>query len=121
VHKKFFVKDFWGRPQPWDIIFNAYFAGGIYKLLAMPFLWITSLTMIISCMKTMHPNGHPDSSGKQLVFGQVYISDMKLTRKLCDYIIKRNKLFGSWVAVINEYYKEPKHPTRLLIKKLTND
>jgi hypothetical protein len=115
-HKMFFIKDFWGRPQPWDIIWNAYFAGGIYRVFAYPFLWICTITMSITMMKTMHKNGHPDSSGKQLAFGQMYTSNMKITQWICKKLLYRNKLFGSWYSVVTEYYKNPDHPTRALMK-----
>jgi len=82
-----------------------------YPLAGIWFLWITSLFMIISCMRAA-----PDrTSGPLLCYVKARGANMKLTWWICK---KVNPM--GFLECFNTYYPEISHPIRLEAKKVFN-
>lgn len=115
-HKKFFVRGFFGRMQPWDVVFNLHVSGGLGRVLAFPFMWLVYLQFADTCQDTFR-KGILTTSGKQLAFGKIYGFDMRLGQKLCNRLIMGNDEFNGWKKVFEVYYSDPEHPIRRLIEE----
>ena len=62
------------------------------------------------------------TDGKILAFMRCKAFGMHKTFAICDYLIKKNKNFGSWEKVMEIYFRNPDHPFHTLIKiRSTND
>jgi len=87
--------------------------------LGLPFLWIASLCMIISCYqeyKVRNGNKILKTDGKLLAWMRCKSFGMHRTLKICTWLIERNPKFGSWNNVAKIYFREEGHPLRDLVK-----
>ena len=100
-----------------------------------PLLSIVSLANIWSCARTYkkHKAVQPDgsvlrwksltTSGKMLALTRNLGADLKLTQKICSWLIRRNPKFKSWTATAKLYFpltndKGENHPiVRLIAEK----
>ena len=110
----------WFHPR--DIVFFGYRK---YGALFFPLIWIVSLANIISCARTYKKSKdgskHLTTSGKLLAMVRNLSADMPLTQKICTYLIRRNKHFGSWENVARIYFPDQEgieHPVVTYIKRL---
>lgn len=90
-----------------------------HPILGLPFLWIASLAMIISCYQTYKVRGGVKivkTDGKLLTWMRCKSFNMPITFAICTWLIKRNPYFVTWNHVASIYFKNPKHPLRTLIK-----
>ncbi len=114
---KFFYDYWWRRWQPKHFIFFLYSCKWT-RILSLPWLWLMSLWFVGSCLNTKKTGGVLDTDGKILIF--LILSthpEFKLTRRMCNWAIKKNKLAGSWKKLFEVYYRDPKHPNRNMPKK----
>ena len=118
-HKQYFYRDWTHRIHPRDIGYYLYLRFGAKKYLS--FLLVpTIISMIISCRYYIEKNGYPATSTKLLTWLRIETLDMKITRKICTYMI--NKSFGSWYELFNIYFrKDQNHPIVIQAKKLYNE
>ena len=118
--------------QPQDIIWLAFAAGGIPRLLARPFMWFLALNMIYSSlrMKKLSDYGPLDTDGMILSFirmtsGSKYSWTLK---KAWEYI-QRNIECDLWCAIKNyssvgdDWYKlgKPTLPWRCVFRMYFNN
>lgn len=90
-----------------------------HPILGLPFLWIASLAMIVSCIQTYKVrNGKKiiKTDGKLLAYMRCKSFNMGITLAVCTYFIQRHEFFNSWNDVAKMYFKEEGHPLRELIK-----
>lgn len=114
---RFFYKYWWRRWQPKHFIFFLYSCRWT-RVLSLPFLWIMSLWFVGTCLNTKKTGNVLDTDGKILVF--LILSthpEFRLTTKMCNWAIKKNKLAGSWKKLFQIYYRDPKHPNRNMPKE----
>ena len=110
----------WFHPR--DIVFYGYMKHGFWF---WPLLPIVSLANIISCARTYkyyddRPEPHHrqlTTSGKMLAFVRNKSAGLKLTHKICTWLIKRNKHFGSWTKVAKLYFPNEGHPIPILMEE----
>ena len=104
----------WLHPRDLAFYFWAH-----HPLLGLPFLWIASLSMFISCYqehKVRNGNIILKTDGKLLAWMRCKSFNMRVTYKVCTWLIERNPKFGSWNNVAKIYFREEGHPLRELIK-----
>jgi hypothetical protein len=104
----------WLHPRDMSFYFYCH-----HPILGLPFLWITSLCMIVSCAQTYKVrNGNKiiKTDGKLSAWGKCQTYDMRLTYKICTWLIERNPVFGSWNNCAKIYFKNKEHPLRDLIR-----
>lgn len=125
--RKMFLGDYWknfpGQSHPRDFGFRMATKGGFWRVLAVPFLWITSVAMFISCFqdyKVRNENKILKTDGKLLAWLRCQALCMPITFKICSAIIRRNKEFGSWKRCFEMYFKVPQHPNRLFADRVYN-
>ena len=94
--------DFSRIMQPSAVLFSAVCAGHFY------FRPLLFLVLIYSCYVKKN-----ETSGRLKAWVMMNYGNMKITKYICNYIIK--KQFGSWDNVLKEYFKEEDHPIRQLI------
>lgn len=97
-------RDFKRTMQPSCILFTGYLAGN--KLL-LPLL---SLSLIYSCLSSKE-----ETSGKLKAWMMFKTAEMTYTEKMCNMIIKANRLFRGWNKVFKVYFNEVEHPIRKLV------
>jgi len=102
--------------HPRDIIFYGACANNIICKAMLPLL---SLICIISCLKTKkvrYQHGEKKvfihTDGKNLVLLRCKALKMKITFKICTYIIEKKEAFGSWAKIQDIYFRYPGHPLR---------
>ena len=87
-------------------------------------LWIPSFFMILSCYQTYKVRDGKKikkTDGKLLTWIRCQSTKMPLTFRLCTWLIKRNKEFGSWERVSSLYFKEEGHPIPELMRRWENE
>lgn len=82
-----------------------------YPLIGFWFLWITSIFMIISCLRAA-PNR---TSGPLLCYVKARGIDMKITWWICQKVIPM-----SFLNCFELYYPEPEHPIRVTAREVFN-
>ena len=90
-----------------------------HAILGLPFLWIASLAMIISCIqkyKVRDGKKFIKTDGKLLAYLRCRSFDMPITFAICSFFIRKHKYFNNWNDVAKRYFKEEGHPLRSLIK-----
>lgn len=105
------------RAHPRDIVMYGY---AKYPFLFWWLLWIPSICMIISCYQNYKVRGGRKiikTDGKILAFIRVKAFNMKITDRICTYLIKKNKFYGNWHEVFKRYFKETEHPLPELVKE----
>lgn len=112
--------------HPRDIVYYGYMRYGFWFY---PLLPIVSLANIISCARTWKKHKSVNfageaikwksltTSGKMLAFVRNKSAGLKLTHKICTWLIKRNKHFGSWTKVAKIYFPNEGHPIPILMEK----
>jgi hypothetical protein len=127
-HKRMYWKDLHKMLHPRDLIFYAWATGKWYSWLAFPFLWIVTLAFMVSCLTDykvrpglldrikMKLKGEDytkrkilKTDGKLLVWLQLSVFNMPITKRLCNWAIKNNKEFGSWEKCFKIYFDQT-HP-----------
>lgn len=106
--------DYWiYRTQPWNLAYYATLAYPILGLLLKPIIAIKHVSGVIDFTE----NDKTETGGKILGFVHLNILGMNLTKKLCEYILKKNTMFGSYQEVFDYYFKCEDHPNRVLFRK----
>ena len=95
------------RVHPRDIIFWRMLESSIFRFLAI----IPAIAMVISCFRSRE-----HTSSKLLAWSRLEIVNMPLTKRICDYLIKRTH--GSWSDVFAIYFKDTNHPCNVLARSL---
>lgn len=100
------------RVQPWNVAY--YFALAYPKLafLVKPIIALKHITGVINFTE----NDKTETGGKILGFIHLSILNMTWTKKLCERILKKNTMFGSYQGVFDYYFKHEKHPNREIWK-----
>ena len=113
-----FPVDWKHRCHPRDLIFYGFIRYTKTQNSLSTLFWLllpfVSLTMIISCLDTRKAgNGILRTSGKLLAWlrMEAFPEEFKLTKKICDYIIKRR--FGGWYEIFKIYFGEDHINTKL--------
>lgn len=104
--------NYWLHPR--DIAFYTYCHNKFLGSLLLP---IASIAMIISCLQDYkYRNGKRfvRTDGKLLAYLRCKKYKLNLTFWICDKIIKRKKLFGSWDKVFSIYFRNPEHPLNII-------
>jgi hypothetical protein len=124
-HRKIYYSNFIQRIHPRDILFYLYIRGGITKAIAFPFMFICSISMIISCFQSFkyrRIGGEMikiyKTDGKLLAWLRFNTVKMPLTKKICDYIIK--KKHKGWGHIFETYFGK-RHPNTMMAKRLYKD
>jgi len=129
----------WSIVHPRDWIYYGILNKNWLAYLLMPLL---SLIMIESCHKTykIRPTlfgrvkyrlthwfkKDPSirqfraTDGKLLSWVRFQALNMPITEKICNWLIRRNPVFGSWKNVFAIYFKDENHPIRKLSNLLDN-
>ena len=110
----------WFHPR--DIVYFGYMKYGFWFY---PLLPVVSIANIISCARTWkyyddRPEPHHrqlTTSGKMLAFVRNKSAGLTLTHKICTWLIKRNKHFGSWTKVAKLYFPNEGHPIPILMEE----
>lgn len=115
-------KRWWLHPR--DTVYWGYMK---YGWPFYPLLPVVSLANIWSCARTYKKSKdgkkHITTSGKMLALTRNLGADLKLTQKICSWLIRRNPKFKSWTATAKRYfpltdYKGANHPiVRLIAEK----
>jgi len=116
-HNNFFWYNWNRRVHPRDIVYYLSLRDDIVGTMAKPFLFITSIAMIVSCYQEYKiRNGRKilKTDGKILAFVRFNTISMPFTEKVCNWLIKNNPKFGSWENVFKIYFKNEDHPNRVL-------
>jgi len=100
--------------HPRDIVYYGYMKHGYWFY---PLLPIVSISNIISCARTWKDHEGIDhrtntvvkwksltTSGKMLAFVRNKSAGLKLTQKICTWLIERNPEFRSWTNVAKIYF-----------------
>lgn len=98
------------RVHPRDLIFYGYLK---YPWLFYWLLWIPSIAMIVSCMRTWKIRGPQKfiaTDGKLLAYFRCISANMGITFLICTWILKRKEYFGGWEVVFLRYFRDPEHP-----------
>ena len=110
------------RPHPRDIIMYGFAKGGVFKFIFLPFLWITSIAMIISCMQNYKIRNNQKflkTDGKLLAWMRCKAFNMRITWFICNLFIKYDDDFKNMGNVAEIYYGK-NHPITQLMKELDN-
>ncbi len=112
-------KRLWLHPR--DIVYYGYKKYGFWFY---PLLPVVSISNIISCYRTykVHPDGRKEvtTSGKLLALVRNLGADLRLTQKICTFLIKRNKNFKSW-GNVGKIYFGYRHPITRALRGLDGD
>ena len=118
VHKLIFGRT-WIHPR--DL---ALYAWNKYPFLMPLCAPIVSLGCIISCRRTWRTdkfgNQELTTSGKMLSLIKMISFDMKITLKICTWLINRNKMFRLWTNVASIYFSATGHPIPRLVNEWEN-
>jgi len=104
------------RMHPRDIAFYFYCK---HPVIGYPFIWITSLAMIISCARVwkVRPGFKAYSTdGKILALFRCIACDMELTYKICTWFLKRQPELTTWKKVIDYYFKADLYPDHPIVQ-----
>lgn len=108
-------RDFWLHPR--DL---AFYFWAKHPILGFPFIWIASLSMIISCIQKYKVRGNGNkiikTDGKLLTYMRCKTFNMSITFSICSFFIRHHKYFNNWNDVAVMYFKDVDHPLRKLIK-----
>ncbi len=104
--------------NPPNGIFYAWASGGLLGLLALPFLPISSIAMIISCLFTSYKeiNGVQvlETDGILLARLRFNTFNLSITKRICDFIIK--KKYGGYQKIFDTFYGQF-HPISIISKE----
>lgn len=118
-HKKMWLGDIKYLLQPSDVIFFMYATEGFLSFLAFPLLFISSIAMILTVFLTSYETINDqqvlNTSGKILTWLTINSFNLPITKKICDFIVK--KKFGSYQVFLDIYFADPNHPIRVLAKE----
>lgn len=112
-HKKFFYDGWWRRIHPRDLVFYLVVRGGLMGLLTRPFLFITSIAMILSCLQSYKVRGGRKivkTDGKILAWMRFNTINMPITKYICTRIVNKHKYFNGWRSVFTTYFVNLEHP-----------
>jgi hypothetical protein len=118
-HTTFFYKYWWRRVHPRDLIFYIHSLGGIWRLLALPFIPLLSLIMILGAFpKYKNIDGQLvlATDGKLLSWLRLHTGNFPLTKRVYDYIIRVN--YGSWTTIFGTYFRDVNHPNNIYARKI---
>ena len=111
------------------LIYLEHYVWFVALLLVLNPIAIISSANIISCARTWkyyddRPEPHHrqlTTSGKMLAFVRNKSAGLKLTHKICTWLIKRNEHFGSWTKVAKMYFPNEGHPIPILMEENENN
>jgi hypothetical protein len=98
------------RVQPWNLAYYATLSNPILGILLKPIIAIKHITGVINFTE----NDKTETGGKILGFIHLSVLNMKWTKKLCEWILKKNTMFASYKEVFDYYFKYENHPNRKL-------
>lgn len=102
--------------HPRDILFFAYchtlkYDGLVVKLVQAILLAFPCLAMIISCMRKYERDGHTlATSTKLLAYLRCSVFGLTKTLTICEFFLKRHKIYKGWKDIFTYYFRQPKHP-----------
>jgi len=106
------------RPHPRDVVLFG-MAHRYFKYFWWLFVWIPCLAFIVSAYQTWKVRGDQvfkRTDGKLIAWAMCEVFDLKLTKKICTWLIKRNSEFASWGIVADIYYGH-EHPIALMMRE----
>lgn len=118
-HKRLDWHGWYRRIHPRDL---GYYLSLRYPAFKRVLLIPTQIAMIVSCYqeyKTRNGNTMLKTDGKLLAWVRFNTIKMPITRKICNWLIKRNPKFGSWKNVFTIYFGLD-HPSSQLDEKIYN-
>ncbi|NIO44437.1 MAG: hypothetical protein GTN36_02685 [Candidatus Aenigmarchaeota archaeon] len=115
-----FPVDFLYRTHPRDLIFYMYISNNkLLKFVSFWFLWVLSLTMIITCLQDYkYRNGLKilKTDGKILTWLRLQTVNMPITKWICNKIIEHK--WTNWYYVFRYYFQQDdNHPIVKTAKK----
>lgn len=114
-HKKIWFRNYWAYLHPRDFLWYLWANQRWYSYLVLPFFPIITLAMMHSCwsdFKVRNGNKILKTDGKILSFLRLKAFNMPITARLCDWVLRNNKEFGSWKKCFEIYFRDPEHPLR---------
>jgi hypothetical protein len=120
LHKKYLWKQWWRRVHPRDVGYYLYLylssnlpKLGVISTLLKVLLIPTQIAMIVACYQEYKVRNDVKilkTDGKLLSWVRFNTIPMRLTEKICTWLIKRNPKFGSWKKVFGIYFGKD-HPS----------
>lgn len=108
-YHKVFGYDYWiYRIQPWNIAYYEALSNRFIGFFMKPIIAIKHITGVINFTE----NDKTETGGKIVGFLQMSALKMTWTLKLCEWILKKNTMFGSYKEVFDYYFKYENHPNR---------
>lgn len=105
----------WRRIQPWNIAFYLLIMDDIMHQVGLLLMPILSLYMVYNVLVHKYTtNGVLESSEPMIIWLMLQTIEMSLTKRVCNYIVK--KRLGGWSAYANTYFV-PVHPIATLMRE----
>jgi hypothetical protein len=96
------------RIQPWNLAYYAILSNKYLGFLLKPIIALKHITGVINFTE----NDKTETGGKIIGYIQLSVLNMDWTKRLCEWILKKNTMFKSYQAVFDYYFKDEKHPNR---------